>query len=245
MIRGSPEIRGFLLPGASGRQAKVRVYTDDTTVIIKNLASLQSLFSLISIYERGSGAKLNNSKTEAVWLGAWTSRTDEPLGLTWVHKMKILGVVFGTTPVELDNWQPKIEKLIKALNLWKFRSLSFIGKALIVNVLGFSKFLYLGRVLPLPAWVLARVNQLVWDFIWGSRIEPVSRNTCSLRSSVGGLSVCNLSLQCQALRLSLLVTTISNVDDSSFFLCKYFVGRCLASMRAEWAWLHDCNSICL
>lgn len=68
------------------------------------MASLQSLFSLISIYERSSGVKLNKSKTEAMWLGAWTSRTDEPLGLTWVRKMKILGVVFGTTPVELDNW---------------------------------------------------------------------------------------------------------------------------------------------
>lgn len=125
LIMGSPEIRGFLLPGASGCQAKVRVYVDDATVIIKDLASLQSLFPLISIYERGSGARLNKSKTEAMWLGVWTSRTDEPLGSTWVRRMKILGFVFGTAPVELDNWQPKIEKLIKALNLWKSRSLSY------------------------------------------------------------------------------------------------------------------------
>lgn len=91
--------------------------------------------------------------------------------------------------------------------------------------------------------MLVRVNQLVWDFIWGSCIKPVSRNTCSLHSSVGGLSICNLSLKCQALRLSLLVTTISNFDDSSFFLCKYFVGHRLASMRAEWAWLRDMSTL--
>ena len=241
-IRNCPEIRGFLLSGARGRQAKARIYADDTTTILKDLFSLRRLFDLISVYERGSGAKLNRSKTEAMWLGSWKSRTDEPLGLTWVRKMKVLGVVFGTIPVEIDNWQPKLEKLEKTLNLWKSRSLSFVGKALIVNVLGFSKLFYLGRFLLLPAWVLARVNQLIWGFLWGSRMETISRNTCSLDVKVGGLSICNLQLKCQALLLSLIVSTISNSDDSSFFLCKYFIGRRLSSMRVEWAGLRDVSS---
>ena len=86
LIHSSPEIRSFLLPGASGCQFKVRIYADDTTVCLNDLSSLQSLFSLISIYERGSGAKLNKSKTEAMWLGSWQSPTDEPLGLSWVAK---------------------------------------------------------------------------------------------------------------------------------------------------------------
>lgn len=90
--RNSPEIKGFLLPGASGRQFKVPVYADDTTVILKDLSSLRFLFSLISVYERGSGAKLNKSKTEAMRLGSWRTRTDEHLGLSWVRKMKIFGV---------------------------------------------------------------------------------------------------------------------------------------------------------
>ena len=38
-----------------------------------------------------SGAKLNISKTEVMWLGAWRSRDDQPFGLTWVTKMKLLG----------------------------------------------------------------------------------------------------------------------------------------------------------
>ena len=100
LIRNSKSVRGFLLPGAKGKHFKVRQYADDTTSFVKDYNSLASLFSLISIYEKGSGAKLNRSKTEAMWLGAWRDRTDEPLGLTWVRKMKILGVFFGTVPVE-------------------------------------------------------------------------------------------------------------------------------------------------
>lgn len=110
---------------------------------LKDFVSLRNLFEVISIYEARSGAKLIKSKTEAMWLGAWRNRSNEPLGLTWVRKMKISGVVFGTIPVQQENWQPKLNKLEKSLNLWKSRSLSFIGKSLIVNVLGLSKFIYL------------------------------------------------------------------------------------------------------
>jgi len=49
-----------------------------------------------------------------------------------------LGVVFGTVPVEQDNWQPNINKLEKSISLWKSCSLSLVGKSLIVNVLDLS-----------------------------------------------------------------------------------------------------------
>ena len=94
--------------------------------------------------------------------------------------MNILGVFFCTVPVELDNWMPKINKLERALNLWRARSLSLLGKALIINILGFSKLLYLERVLIVPPWVFARINSIVWRFLWGCRMETVARNTCYL-----------------------------------------------------------------
>ena len=65
--------------------------------------------------------------------------------------MKILGVVFGVVDTEQDNWQPKLNMLEKSLNLWKSRSLSVLGKALVVNALGLSKLIYLARVVVLPA----------------------------------------------------------------------------------------------
>ena len=95
LIRGSPRIKGDLLPGSGGLQAMVRLYADDTTLLLKDSRSLASLFELIDLVEKGTGAKLNRSKTEAMWLGAWKFCNDEPHGLTRVRKMKILGTVFG------------------------------------------------------------------------------------------------------------------------------------------------------
>ena len=50
-----------------------------------------------------------------MWLGVWKNCSDQPLGLTWVTKMKILGVVFG-----IDNkliwpflWGSKIETVAR------------------------------------------------------------------------------------------------------------------------------------
>ena len=239
LIRNSKRIRGFLLPGAKGKQFKVQQYADDTTTFVKDYSSLVSLFHLISIYEKGSGAKVNRSKTEAMWLGAWWACTDEPLGLTWVRKMKILGVFFGTVPVDQDHWQPRINKLEKSLKLWKSRSLSFVGKSSVLNVLGMSKFFYLAKVLIPPSWVLSRVNQLVWPFLWGSKIKTVSRNICYLPLTKGGLNFSNLELKCIALRVSSAILALDQTDDPSFFLCKYFIGSRLATIRPEWRSLRD------
>ena len=234
LIRSSSGIEGFLLPGASGRQARVRLYADDTTLVLKDLSSLTNLFKCIQIYERGTGAKLNLSKTEAMWLGAWKARPDRPLGLTWVTKMKILGVVFGVVPTEDANWTPKLEKLEKSLNLWKSRSLSLPGKALIINTLGLSKLVYLARVLTVPPWVLARVNSLIWPFLWGCRMETVARNSCYFKVKEGGLGLVNLRLKAQSLRLAGMVATLADKNDSSLFLCRFFVGRRVSTLRPEW-----------
>ena len=158
-------------------------YADDVFAVLKNLKSLETLLSLIELYEKGTGAKLNKSKTEAMWLGAWRSRSDEPLGLTWVKKMKILGVFFGTIPVEQDNWMPKINKLEKALHLWRMRSLSLLGKALVINILGFSKLLYLAKVLIGPRGFSRELIQLFGRFYGAAewRLWPVILSTLRLK----------------------------------------------------------------
>ena len=238
-IRDTPEIEGFLLPGARGRQLKVSQYADDTSSLVKSFASLQCLFRVVALYERGTGAKLNLSKTEAMWLGAWKDRPDQPLGLTWVRKMKLLGVTFGVDNVERDNWDPRLSKLDKSLNLWKSRALSLVGKALIVNVLGISKLIYLSQVLIPPRWALDKLNKLVWPFLWGSKIETVARNTLFCPVAAGGLGLIDFQLKSQVLRFKSTLRALSEPSSACFFLTKYFCGGGLSRIRPEWAYLRD------
>lgn len=50
-IRNSPNVKGFLLPSAKGKQFKVRQYADNTTSLVKDFRSLKNLFDIISVYE--------------------------------------------------------------------------------------------------------------------------------------------------------------------------------------------------
>ena len=49
---------------------------------------------------------------------------------------------------------------------------------MIINIIGLSKLFYFASVLLLPDWVVRHVNQIIWPFLWGSRLETVTSNTC-------------------------------------------------------------------
>lgn len=191
------------------------------------------------MYELGTGAKLNISKTEAMWLGAWKDRTDQPLGLTWVTKLKILGVVFGTVPVERDNWELHLSKLDNSLLLWKSRSLSSVGRVLILNVLGLSKLLYLLRVLIPPRWVFDKYNSLVWPFLWSTRLETVARKLIVCPLDQVGLGFIDFKSKGEALRLSTLVKSLSDHTFKCYYLIRYFCGSRLAPLQPKWSELRD------
>ena len=217
-IRASPDVKGFLLPGAGGLEFRVCQYADDTTAFVKDERSLHALFNIIGDFERGSGAKLNRTKTEALWLGAWRDRPDEPLGLSWVKKAKILGIVFGSVNVDRDNWEPRLSKLDQCVSRWKNRSLSLIGKVLILNILGFSKLLFVSAILSPRQWVYDRINRIIWPFLWGSRIETVARKSLVCPETNGGLGLREVRVHGEASRLAILIRSISNIQSKSFFL---------------------------
>ena len=151
-IRNCPDIVGFRLPGAGGLDFKISQYTDDTTNFVKTEHSLLHLLWVVHTYERGSGAKLNTAKSEAMWLGKWRDNGATPHGLKWVNKMRILCVFFGNrlVSVDQDNWKPKLNKLKSELNLWSSRELSFVGPSMILNILGASRFWHVAKILAPP-----------------------------------------------------------------------------------------------
>jgi len=77
--------------------------------------------------------------------------------------MRILEVFFsnGLLRVDDDNRKSKLDKLSSVLGLWSQRKLSFIGRAMIVNVLGSSRLWHVAKILPPPSWVSERFNSIV------------------------------------------------------------------------------------
>ena len=227
-IRKNPAIEGFLLPGTGGLQFKISQYADDATNFVKNERSLCHLLETVNKYERGSGAKLNTSKSEAIWLGRWRANGASPFGLQWVNKLKILGVHFsnGLVNVDEDNWRCKLDKLKRTLGLWSQRDLSFLGRGMILNVLGASKFWHVAKVLPPPKWVSVEYKRAVWPFIWKSKSETVSRARCVAPIARGGLNIVDFETKCSSLRLSSLSGYREGFGTCKWhFLARYFFGN--------------------
>ena len=156
---------------------------------------------------------------------------DSPFGLKWVTKIRILGVFFsnGLVSVDDDNWNVKLNKLSSILGLWKQRDLSFIGRSLIVNVLGASRLWHVAKVICPPSWVHDKFKSIIWPFIWNGKMENVSRDRCCAPVKTGGLNVINFNVKCASLRLSNFLSLRDDFGSCKWhYLARYFLSNRLA-----------------
>ena len=242
-VRAEKGICGFLVPGSGGQHTNISQYADDTSAVLCDVLSVEKYLDVVELFGRGTGARLNRGKSEAMWIGAWKRKKDKPFGLKWVTKMKVLGVWFGDE-VEDENWVTKCEKLRRTLDMWSGRHLSLRGKVLIVKVLGLSKLDHVARVLIVPKNVIAKVNSLVWKFVWSGKIELVKRETCLLPRAMGGLGMVDFGVRVRALRIANVIGALNRKGSKMWCYLRYFVGVRFSVLRHDWSLLRDNSKPC-
>ena len=174
-LRSHPSIVGLRLPGAPDPLPVLSLYTYYTSVISISDHATRAVFSTYEKFEKGTGSKLNLSKCEGLWLGAWHNRSDSPVLIAWSSvKIKVLGVFLGNGFMDDLNWPPHIEAVEKCLNSWRSRALSFGGKAIVSNALPLSRVWYIPSLVPMPPWALSELNSLVFKFFWSGKKDLVA-----------------------------------------------------------------------
>lgn len=96
--------------------------------------------------------------------------------------------------MEEDNWRPRIVAVENVLQSWKARTLSYQGRALVVNALALSRIWYMASIFGVPAWVVWELNILVFGFFWKGNLELVARRVVVQASCFGGFSVVSVQL---------------------------------------------------
>ena len=239
-IRCNPRISGLAIPGLSPL-SPISQYADDTSLTLSSDDAIKASLETYDLYERASGSKLNRSKSKGLWLGGWRGRLDPPVDLDWSSiKLKVLCVFIGAGDLVKDNWQPRIDAVAKVLSSWRARSLSFRGKALVINALALSRIWYVassstcrpvlhtnsvlwyltffgvGRRTLSPVLFLFSPPPFWWFFCCQRQIEslasfgPVGQAFCFLPFWVGFVYV-------------LLVRPVSQCFSNWCFLCSVFV----------------------
>ena len=82
-ICANPTICGLTLPGIQDPLPPISKYAVDTSIIVTSDNAIKATFDTYSTYEKGSGCKLNLSKSKGLWLGSWNGRQDPPLNHDW------------------------------------------------------------------------------------------------------------------------------------------------------------------
>ena len=198
-IRSNPSITGLVIPGMAPLPV-ISQYADDTSLVVTSDSSINAVFESYSLFEKGSGSKLNLSKSKGLWLGRWSGRTDPPVALLWSSvKLKVLGAFIGPGDLEEDNWRPRLTAIENTLNAWRARHLSYRGRALVINALGLSRIWYLASVIPVPDWVVRELNSLVFKFFWKGKVDLVARTVVVQPCCAGGFGVVSIQLKVYAL----------------------------------------------
>ena len=175
-------------------------YADDTSLVVCSDDAIWASFEEYTIYERGSGSKLNMSKSTGLWLGSWAGRSDPPVTLDWSSiKIKVLGVFVGPGNLDEDNWRPRITAVANTLSSWRQHTLSFQGRALVTNALALSRVGYVASLVRMPPWVHGEPLRLVFSFFWKGKKDLVTRVAVVQAPSVGGFSVVGVKLKVQSL----------------------------------------------
>ena len=92
-VRANDHIKGIRV---SNKEIKLSQYADDTTSFCKDIESLGKLLELLDLFKDCSGLKLNQSKSEAMWLGKNANKTDTLFGVQWPQRpISALGISFS------------------------------------------------------------------------------------------------------------------------------------------------------
>ena len=87
----------------------------------------------------------------------------------------------------------------------------FVGRSLIINILGASLFWYLAKVFIVPKWVATSFDRLIWPFLWNGKTETVKQSVLYNPLPKGGLRMIHFRTKCK----SLLVSNLSPFVESS------------------------------
>ena len=119
-------------------------------------------------------------------------RTDQLHGFQWYNDYipeKILGLFFGNVDCTRLNREAKIKRINSIITAWRYRDLSFKGKALVIHGLLTSTLFYNATTLAMPAWAISQIEELIYDFFWNYKRHLVNKDILALPLKEGGFNI--------------------------------------------------------
>ena len=223
-IRQNSKINGITI---DQKETKLLQYADDTTAVLSDTNSAQTLFKLLDDFKKLSSLEVNPTKTEGMWNRSSRENITKPYGIKWPSEpIKALGVYYSYDKKLLHekNFIENLDSVKKLINIWSARGLSLYGKVTIIKSLIVPKFVYVSSLLTTPMGVIQELNRLIFKFLWKG-VDKVTRLSTINDYEKSGLKMIDLETMVKSLRLAWL-KRIFSVNDGTWKNYLHHVLKC-------------------
>ena len=207
MLRSNQQIQGISVRDFVNLLGQ---YADDADIYqLFKQESIDNTFLCLEKFRSLTGFTINYDKTMIMRIGS--IRNSNAMLFTqkyvaWTNDaVNILGVWVGTNIEEVmdKNYNKNIEKSKATLLRWKNRSMSLLGKVLIINSLIMSLFVY--KMMVLPKMKNSLIKQLYLEiekFIWNGAKPKVNTTMLCRAQEQGGVKLINYTAKDKSLKLT-------------------------------------------
>ena len=216
LIKSNPYIKGIKV-GKSEVENIISQFADDTALFLMYTEKcINETLSTLARFEDNTGLKISYEKTCIYRIGSLKNSeakcyTVKPI--QWSDgDLELLGVVIKNRPTQdTKSFENIIEKMNNVSKSWGNRSLTLIGKAMIINVLMSSLFTYHLSILPpISQDQKDQFYKVIKVFLWGKKRPKIPLNVLQNARNNGGIEIANIDHK----QLSLHVNWIKKLHDS-------------------------------
>ncbi|KAF1327226.1 putative Pollike protein, partial [Globisporangium splendens] len=189
-------------------------FADDTTLLGGSIPSVQAQLELVDVYCKGSGAKLNLSKSMLMAL----NRNQDCPRLTGVQvlgraeSVKFLGVPFSQSPVNDTIVSFLDDRFYDGFKAWYRRARTLRGRLLVAQTMVLSRLWHYTQHVVVPRQVVKRWQSMLNKFVLSRKhdredthIQLIPKEFLYLRRSEGGLGIPSIEAHLKRQRLQLLL----------------------------------------
>ena len=211
---------GINLPGAG----RAKLIADDTTFLVSSNNEIIKIMDIFHLFGRGSGSKLNVSKTVAMGLGKWMNKADYPFGIEGKNEIKIYGLTFTNTDNQTPRktWEDILTQTKSSLAYYKRLETTIFGRAYILNTTILSRLIYPCTILKIPDNFFKEINKEITNFIFQGTLRNIKKTTLAQPQKEGGIGLQHITSKITALRIDYITDILTDRDKHP--LAHYYLG---------------------
>ena len=246
-LRNHAEIKGISIGKI---EMLLSQFADDMDLYLSyEQTVLSAVLDTLDLMELNMGFKVSYDKTTLYRIGS-IANSDAKLYTAKPIKWSSMGIntlgvdIFNKYSDLTLNYDHLINKLKCVAKIWYYRSMTWMGKVLIINSLMSSLFVYRMQVLPPPSKEqLHEIELTIKDFMWKGRRSKISLDILRNHKLKGGLELADF----RSRYISLLLNWVPKLEKNYILqnLAEVFIGKVARDNKIWKANLHvkDINQV--